>query len=139
MPGNRQDAPGQPEEVVRQLFIFNLIHEYGYPPERIAVEKPVQFGSAVHQKAADIVISDRDDPTASYIIVEVKKPNRTDGVEQLKSYCNAEGSPIGVWTNGGEIAILHREEPNLFRSLSDLPRADQTLSDLLAERWTRRG
>jgi type I restriction enzyme M protein len=126
----------RPEEIIRQLFLYRLIHEYGYPIDRIALEKPVQFGSSVHQKAADIVISDRDDPLAAYIIVEVKKPTRHDGVEQLKSYCNAEGSPIGVWTNGGEVAVLHREEPNFFRSLSDMPRADQRLSDLFAEQWT---
>ena len=63
-------------EIVRQLFINQLMTKCGYPRERIAVEKPVQFGSAVHEKAADIVISDKDDPLASYIIVEVKKPRR---------------------------------------------------------------
>lgn len=126
----------RPEEIIRQLFLYKLMHEYGYPPGRIAIEHPVQFGSAVHEKAADIVIFDRDDPLAAYIIIEVKKPHRNDGVEQLKSYCNAEGSPIGVWTNGGEIAVLHREEPNFFRSLSDFPGASQRLAELFAERWT---
>lgn len=75
--------PARPEEIVRQLFIHLLMTDYGYPRERIAVEKPVQFGSAVHEKAADIVIADKDDPVASYIIVEVKKPRRADGVDQL--------------------------------------------------------
>jgi type I restriction enzyme M protein len=131
-----KDRPAKPEEIIRQLYIKKLINEYGYPVERIAVEKPVHFGSAVHEKAADIVISDKDDPLSAYIIIEVKKPKRKDGLEQLKSYCNAEGSPIGVWTNGAELVILHREEPNLFRSLSDIPTAAQRLSDLLAERWT---
>jgi len=65
----------------------------------------------------------------------LKKPKRKDGLEQLKSYCNAEGSPIGVWTNGSEALYLHREEPNLFKNLPDIPRADQRLSDLLSERW----
>ena len=128
--------PAKPEEIVRQLFLWKLIHEYNYLLDRIALEKPVQFGSAVHQKAADIVIFDKDDPLAAYIIVEVKKPYRSDGVDQLKSYCNAEGSPIGAWTNGGEVAVLHREEPNFFRALSDLPTAEQTISDLISHRWT---
>jgi type I restriction enzyme M protein len=66
----------------------------------------------------------------------VKKPKRKDGLEQLKSYCNAEGSPIGLWTNGSETIALHREDPNLFRSLPDIPNTSQSLSDLLAERWT---
>lgn len=131
-----KSRPAKPEEIVRQLFLWKLINEYGYAPARIAVEKPVQFGSAVHEKAADIVVMDADDPQAAYLIVEVKKPNRTDGVDQLKSYCNAEGSPIGVWSNGGEVAILHREDPNFFRALSDFPRSDQTLAELLDRPWT---
>lgn len=129
------DRPAKPEEIIRQLYISRLMQKYGYPKARIAVEKPVYFGSAVHTKAADIVVVDRDDPRSAYIIVEVKKPRRRDGEEQLKSYCNAEGSPIGVWTNGGEELILHRGEPNVFQSLTDLPRVDQTLDDVLAAQW----
>jgi len=131
-----KDRPAKPEEIVRQLFLKMLINDYGYPPERIAVEKPVQFGSAVHEKAADIVISDKDDPGSAYIIVECKKPKRSDGLEQLKSYCHAEGAPIGIWTNGGESIILHRRDPNYFQNLPGIPNASQTLSELLDERWT---
>jgi type I restriction enzyme M protein len=128
--------PAKPEEIVRQLYLRKLMHQYGYPKDRIAVEKPVYFGSAVHEKAADIVVWDKNAPNTPYIIVECKKPKRKDGLEQLKSYCNAEGSPIGVWTNGSETIALHREEPNIFRNLSDIPHTAQKLSELLAERWT---
>jgi len=131
-----RDRPAKPEEIVRQLYLGRLMRDYKYPKERIFVEKAVYFGSSVAEKRADIVVVDKDDPDTAYIVVECKKPKRRDGLEQLKSYCNAEGSPIGVWTNGGEIVYLHREEPNLFKSLPDIPRADQKLSDLLAERWT---
>jgi type I restriction enzyme M protein len=128
--------PAKPEEIVRQLYLRKLMDHYGYPRERIALEKPVYFGSAVHEKAADIVVWEKDAPTTPFIIVEVKRPKRKDGLEQLKAYCNAEGSPIGVWTNGGQTIALHREDPNLFRSLPDIPKVTQKLSELLAERWT---
>ena len=131
-----KERPAKPEEIVRQLYIKMLMEDYGYPAERIAVERLVQFGSAVHEKAADIFVSDKDDPNTAFIIVECKKPKRSDGLEQLKSYCHAEGAPIGVWTNGGETIILHRQDPNFFRSLTDIPKASQTLSEVLAERWT---
>lgn len=131
-----KERPAKPEEIVRQLYIKLLMEDYGYPTERIAVERPVQFGSAVHEKAADIFVCDKDDPNTAFIIVECKKPKRSDGLEQLKSYCHAEGAPIGVWTNGGETIILHRQDPNFFRSLTDIPKASQTLSEVLAERWT---
>lgn len=128
--------PAKPEEIVRQLYLKRLMGEYGYPQDRISLEKPVYFGSSVHEKAADIVVWERDTHDTPYIIIEVKKPRRKDGLEQLKSYCNAEGSPIGVWTNGSESIVLHREEPNLFRNLPDIPLATQRLSDLLSEPWT---
>ena len=131
-----KDRPAKPEEIVRQLFLYQLIHTYGYPRERIAVEKGVQFGSSIAEKRADIVVSEKDHPDTAYIIVETKKPKRKDGLEQLKSYCNAEGAPIGVWTNGGEMVLLHRDDPNLYRGISDLPRADQTLSQIINERMT---
>lgn len=100
---DKKERPAKPEEVVRQLFLYHLIDKYGYPKDRISVEKGVYFGSSIAEKRADIVISDKDDPKAAYIIVEVKKPKRKDGLEQLKSYCNAEGVPTAVWTNGGAI------------------------------------
>lgn len=131
-----RDYRAYPEEIVRQLYVKKLMDEYGYPKERIQVEKSVFFGSAVRKKRADIVVTHADDPDAAYIIVEVKKPKREDGVEQLRSYCNAEGSPIGVWTNGGEVVVMHRVEPNLYRALSDIPNVHQTLEAITAERVT---
>lgn len=128
--------PAKPEEIVRQLYLRKLTEEYGYPRERIALEKQVHFGSTVHEKAADIVVWEKDTTDTPYIIVECKKPRRKDGLEQLKSYCNAEGSPIGVWTNGGETIYLHREDPNLFRNLEGIPHANQTLADMLNQPWT---
>jgi type I restriction enzyme M protein len=131
-----KERPAKPEEIVRQLFLYRLIHSYYYPKDRIFVEKGVYFGSSVADKRADIVICEKDHPDTAYIIVEVKKPKRQDGLEQLKSYCNAEGAPIAVWTNGGEVVILHREDPNLYRSISDLPHANQTLAQVINERVT---
>nr|VFK38743.1 MAG: type I restriction enzyme M protein [Candidatus Kentron sp. TC] len=131
-----KERPAKPEEIVRQLYLKQLMEDYGYPAERIAIERPVQMGSGIHDKLADIVIWDKDDPNAAYIIIECKKPKRSEGLEQLKSYCNTEGSPIGVWTNGGETIVLHRREPNHYQNLPDIPRANQTLSELLNEQWT---
>jgi len=131
-----KDRRAHPEEIVRQLYVKKLMDDYGYPQERIEVEKPVVFGSDVGKKRADIVIMQEQDPDAAYIIVEVKKPRRKDGIEQLKSYCNAEGSPIAVWTNGGEVVAMHRVDPNLYRALSDLPNVHQTLEAITAERVT---
>lgn len=123
-----------PEEAVRQLYIYKLIHEYGYLTDRIQLETPIHFGREV--KRADITIMDKDRPTVPYIIVELKKPKLTDGKEQLKSYCNATGAPIGVWTNGEQVSCYNRKDPNFFEMISDIPKATQKLSDILSERYT---
>ncbi len=123
-----------PEEAVRQLYVFKLINEYGYPESRIQLETPIHFGIEI--KRADITIMDKDRPTVPYIIVELKKPKLTDGKEQLKSYCNATGAPIGVWTNGEQISCYNRKDPNFFEALSDIPKASEKLSDVLNEKFT---
>jgi type I restriction enzyme M protein len=123
-----------PEELIRQLFAYRLINSYQYPVSRMQMEYPVHFGREV--KRADIVIFDKDKPNIPYIIVELKKPKLKDGKEQLKSYCHATGAPIGIWTNGESISYYHRKDPNYFEDLSEVPKANQKLSDILSERWT---
>jgi len=124
----------KPEEIIRQLWIYRLLTDYGYPKERIDVERVVYFGSR-DSGLADIVVLN-EDLLHPYIIFEVKRPQRTAGLEQLKSYCNAEGAPIGVWSNGNEIIRLHREEPNIFIEIPRIPKVAETLRDILTERWT---
>lgn len=123
-----------PEEAVRQLYLYVLIHTYNYSVDRIQLEAPIHFGREV--KRADIAIMDKDRPMVPYIIVELKKPKLTEGKEQLKSYCNATGAPIGVWTNGEQISYYNRKEPNFFEEISDIPKASQKLSDVVNEQFT---
>ena len=123
-----------PEEAVRQMFLRKLIDEYGYSTNQIVVEHQIHFGREV--KRADIVILEPNRPNVEYIIIEVKKPKLKDGKEQLRSYCNATGATMGVWTNGEKISFYHRKAPNYFEDIPDIPRAGQKLKDILHERWT---
>ncbi len=130
----QKDIKLTPEEIVRQLYLLKLHHNYGYPYERMELEYSVVFGR--EKKRADIVIFDRDNPTVVYIMVELKKPKLKDGKEQLKSYCNATGAPIGVWTNGDAISYYNRRDPNYFKDIPNIPSIHEKLSDILQERWT---
>ena len=129
-----KDIKLTPEEIVRQLYLKQLLEHYNYPTERIQVEYGVKFGTET--KRADIVIFDKDRPEVPYIIIELKKPKLKDGKDQLKSYCNATGSPMGIWTNGEQISYYHRKDPNYFEDITDIPAVDQTLADILNERFT---
>jgi len=123
-----------PEETIRQLYLRILMVDYGYHSSRIELEYPVSFG--IEKKRADIVIFDKDNKRAPYILIELKKPKLKDGKEQLRGYCNATGAPIGVWSNGDSISYYHRKDPNYFEDLPAIPRAIEKLSDILSERWT---
>ena len=109
----------KPEEIVRQLFLIELIENYSYPKDKIKIEEKVNFGR--EKKRADIVVYQEDGITP-WILVEVKAPSEKLNIPQLKSYLNAEGSPIGVAINGKEITILYRPYPKEFDdNLPDIP------------------
>lgn len=113
-PIRRKAIQLKPEELIHQLYATRLLNRYRYPRERVRFEHLVNFGR--ERKRADIVILDKDRPDTPYIIVEVKKPKLQDGKDQLRSYCNATGAPIAVWTNGQQISHYHRKDPNYFAS-----------------------
>ncbi|WP_029540895.1 N-6 DNA methylase [Selenomonas sp. AB3002] len=133
-PVRQKDIKLTPEEIVRQLYLDELQETYAYPLSRIQVEYVVNIGR--DKKRADIAIMDKDRPNTPYIIIECKEPTLKDGKEQLKSYCNATGAPIGVWTNGNKISYYNRKDPNYFEDIPNLPSAAETLADILHERWT---
>ncbi|MCX6740323.1 MAG: N-6 DNA methylase [Candidatus Parcubacteria bacterium] len=130
---NEEKNLSKPEEIIRQLWLHKIIKDYGYPIDRIGIEKDIHFGREIHGKAADIVIYQKDKETP-WVIIELKSPDEKKGLEQLKSYVNSEGAPIGVWSNGNERVILYRSHPHEFENtLRDIPRADQSIEDVLTE------
>lgn len=125
----------KPEERTRQLWLARLIEQFGYPPSRIQVEYPITFGRD-SSKRADIVVFDADRPTVPYIIIEVKQGKLRDGKEQLRSYTHATGAPLAVWSNGILAEVWHRKNPNYFVPIHHLPRANQTIEDIVDRPWT---
>lgn len=122
------------EEIVCQLWVYRLFNEYNYHRDRIDVERVVYFGF-MDFELVDVVIL-LEDLSHLYIIFEVKRSQRAQGLEQLKSYCTAEGSSIGVWSNGDKMIRLHWEEPNIFIEIPRILKITGTLRDVLIERWT---
>lgn len=132
-----EDGKANPEEIVRQLWVYKLINQYGYKMDEIDLEASVQFGTEVGTKAADIIVYTDNTKETPKIIVECKKPKRKDGIEQLKSYMNAKGAPVAVWSNGSDSIILYRPYPKEFDdTLFDLPKRGQEPKDVLAAKKT---
>lgn len=96
-----------PEEYVRQNVEMSLVLEYAYPREQVEVEFKIKVGSQT--KRVDLAIFA---PGATHtqdnihLIIETKREgtkreNRSDGVEQMKSYMAAcLNCQHGMWTNG---------------------------------------
>lgn len=120
-----------PEEIVRQLWVYKLINFYGYKKEQIVCEIPVQFGTETNTKFADIAVYLNDKKETVKLLFEIKKPKRKDGIEQLKSYLGAKGNPIGIWSNGTDRLILYKPKNKDFDTLSEVPKVNETESDVL--------
>ena len=91
------------EERRRQEIERRLVNEWNYPKELIDIEVEIQFGSQKLGRADIVVFRDKKskDPNKNaYIIVEVKREKRKDGIEQLESYINATTAEFGIWYNG---------------------------------------
>ena len=131
---DKNKKKGEPEEIIRQLWLIKLAQEYKYPLARIEVEKSVQFGHEVREKSADVVIY-KEDKITPYIIFELKQPDAKKAEEQLKSYLSAEGAEGGVWSNGIQKFILYRPYPKEYvTTLSNIPNVNQTWDDLFEEK-----
>lgn len=105
--------PDTPEEYVRQNILKRLVNELRYPKERVGVEVSIQIGT--RKPRADVVVYLKDLPQTQEnisIIVECKKENvslsdKTDGIEQLKSYMSAcANCEWGLWTNKRQRQVL---------------------------------
>ena len=128
------EVQAKPEEIVRQFWIHRLVNHYKYPVSRMTVEYPVTFGRDT-SKRADIVVFDKARPTVPYLVVEVKKAKQKEGKDQLKSYTHATGAPLALWSNGEQVVVWHRKNPNYFIEIPDLPAAAQTIEDVAEKPW----
>lgn len=105
--------------------------------DEIDLEASIQFGTEVGTKAADVIVYTDNTKETPKIIVECKKPKRKDGIEQLKSYMNAKGAPVAIWSNGSDSIILYRPYPQDYDdTLSDIPKRGQKPTDVLEAKKT---
>lgn len=126
-----EGGKSSPEEIVRQLWVYKLINFYNYKKEQIELEVPVQFGVEVNTKFADIAVFRDETKETVKLLLEIKKPKRKDGIEQLKTYLGAKGNPIGIWSNGTDRLILYKPQNKDFDTLSEIPKVNEEEKDVL--------
>lgn len=127
-----KEIPNKPENKEAKVpFEKRLVEEYGYSKADIEPEFRIQKGSALIGPA-DIVIFDDSKPHTQeniFLIVECKKKNRKDGLEQLKTYlAGCENAKYGVWFNGDEVLYLKRlKSAPHWKETFNIPKKGETL------------
>ncbi|MFN4248443.1 MAG: restriction endonuclease subunit M [Flavipsychrobacter sp.] len=129
-----------PEEIEAvQVFSKILVEDYEYPstfiqtrpqyrvkvrPSDTKKEYPIDIG---------VFTSDTKNDNTIQIIVECKKKNRTDGLEQLKDYLRFSSAELGVWFNGNQKLFIRKYEKSgkvLFQEIPNIPKYKQRIEDI---------
>lgn len=130
-----------PEEYVRQNLEKALVRQYKYDPRDCEPEFRIRSGSS--NRRVDVAVfhpGSEHKQENIYIIVETKRPgtnpsNRTEGVDQLRSYMAAcLNAKYGLWTNGDEQYCMAKrpDQAGGFTfddDLIDIPAFGQTEAD----------
>lgn len=127
---NRTERFADPEEQVRAEFWAELIHRYGYAPERIGVE--VTVPDRLPRDAADLVVFLDDRRTRPYAVIECKREGISDS-EFGQAIEQAAGN--GTWAKlradyVGVVAGLTRRFMDFSDRWGSLERERNIVADL---------
>ena len=118
-----------PEEYVRQEYCRILLDVYKFPKAYIGVEYDIKMGSS--NKRVDIVVFNNNIKSQDniFLIVETKKKQETEGVDQLHSYMSATTAVFGVWTNSENIKYYYKasDKHGKFEELPDIPKYRESI------------
>ncbi len=130
-----------PEEVEAvQVFARRLVEDYDYPKEQIQTHPQfrVRKRPSDEEKSypVDIAVFKSPDKIERnlFIVVECKRKDRQDGLDQLRLYMDMSPAEIGVWFNGEEHAYIrkvHYEDGSRdYQELPNIPRKGQRIEDI---------
>ncbi|WJA60039.1 type I restriction enzyme HsdR N-terminal domain-containing protein [Staphylococcus aureus] len=121
-----------PENREAKVVIEERLHkEYKYELDQMTPEYGIQKGSVRIGHADVVIFHDSKDKSQENIkiIVECKRKNRRDGIEQLKTYlAGCESAEYGVWFNGEDIVYIKRlKKAPHWKTVFNIPRNGENL------------
>lgn len=127
-----------PEEVAStQVYSKILVEDYGYPKEMLQTRPQFRVKSSPSDPDSypiDIaVFEEKDGVKHLKMIVENKRPTRTDGRAQLEIYLKFSEAKIGVWYNGHESLYLKKIEKSggiTFEEIPAIPKFGEKLEEI---------
>lgn len=127
-----------PEEIAStQIYSKILVEDYGYPKNMLQTRPQYRVKSCPsdpNSYPVDIaVFEEKNGIRFLKIVVENKRPTRTDGRAQLEIYLKFSEAKIGVWYNGHESLYLKKIENSgniTFEEIPAIPKFGEKLEDI---------
>jgi type I restriction enzyme M protein len=133
-----RDTPEEREAV--QIMAERLVQDYGYAKDCISTrpQHRVRHAPSDNKKSypVDIAVfnSSRKADDELYLLVECKRRNRRDGLDQLKLYMDMSAASFGVWFNGDDHEyirkVLHEDGSRTWETLPNIPRFGESVEDI---------
>lgn len=133
------EVEGTPEEVSAvQPFSKILVEDYGYPKMMMETHPQYRVKSNPSDSRGypiDIAVFEPDENGVKKLkmVVENKRPERSDGISQLKAYLKFCEAQIGIWYNGHDSAYIKKIEKSgniTFEEIPAFPKYKQKLSEV---------
>ena len=133
------EVEGTPEEILAvQPFSRILVEDYGYPKEMIVTHpqhRVKSHPSDTRGYPVDIAVFEPDENSVKKlkIIIETKRPEKNDGIGQLKDYLKFCDAQIGIWYNGHDSAYIKKIERSgniTFEEIPAFPKYKQKISEI---------
>ncbi|MCY4162161.1 MAG: N-6 DNA methylase [Flavobacteriaceae bacterium] len=135
-----KEINAKPEEIESvQVMSKLLVEEYGYPKENIKTHPQYRVKKTPSDKSksypVDIAVfnSSQKNESTAYILVECKRKNRKDGIDQLRDYLTFSQAKLGIWFNGEERYFTRKIISNgniVFSEIPNIPKYGERLEDI---------
>jgi len=123
-----------------QVMLRRLVEDYNYPKSHIQshpqhrVRRSPSDTSGSFPVDIAVFTADSKQESELQIVVECKRPTRSDGLEQLQLYMEMSAASIGVWFNGLDHLYLRKivsaDGTRTFEEIPNIPRFGQGIDEI---------
>ncbi len=123
-----------------QVMLRRLVEDFNYPRSHIQshpqhrVRRSPSDASGSFPVDIAVFTSDAKQESELQIVVECKRPDRSDGLVQLQLYMEMSAASIGVWFNGLDHLYLRKvvsaDGTRTFEEIPNIPRFGQGIDEI---------
>jgi len=124
-PFRRKYVAAKPEEKIRQVFLRQLVEQFGYPQSLIGVEVPIAVGADVDKRCDAVVYAKNLQPL---MLLEFKAEHvalTTEVLDQAAVYNTTVHAPYLILANGKQTVVAHIDTDKQITFLDHIPSWNQ--------------